>query len=228
MVMFGDHGSQLLWREQSNRSWRAEDARSKNIAINIAGSVARSRNLLRPNTHHIAHMKSVAFRFCFQAAGLILLAGVLNSKAATGTDTWIGGGANALWSNAANWSGVNAPPAAGDTPTFGASFGAGGTTLNNDLTAGTSFAGLTFNSAAVSYTLTGNSIASSAGIADNSPNLETINLNLAFSSTHSLTAAAGSSLLVGGVNGAIDAQDSFSDLGGTPPASAYYRLRWLP
>jgi hypothetical protein len=29
-------------------------------------------------------------------------------------------------------------------------------------------------------------------------------------------------------NGVISAEDAFSDLGGTAPASAYYRLKWQP
>ena len=29
-------------------------------------------------------------------------------------------------------------------------------------------------------------------------------------------------------NGVISVSDSFSDLGGTPPSSAYYRIKWQP
>ncbi|MBW8864158.1 MAG: hypothetical protein JF609_04395, partial [Verrucomicrobia bacterium] len=135
-------------------------------------------------------------------SGLLLLAGMciaLNSRAATGTDTWIGGAGTANWSDAANWSGVNTPPLAGDTPAFG-TVGAGGSVLNMNLVPpNTNFLGLTFNIGAPSFVLNGGMVSSTGGIVDNSANPETVNLNLNFDSTHSLNAISGGTMLIGGV-----------------------------
>ncbi len=72
--------------------------------------------------------------------------------ASAATDTWTGTD-NGNWSDANNWTGGNAPPQAGDSLVFGSS--ATTTTLNNDLTPGTAFDGLTFNGS--TFTLNGSS-----------------------------------------------------------------------
>jgi len=130
--------------------------------------------------------------------GLLLLGQATAVKAAVGKDTWTGGAGTAVWADAANWTGANTPPTTGDTPVFGA-VGAGGATLNNNLPSLTSFLGLTFNSGAPSFILNGNAIDSTGGIADNSLNLQTVNLGLQFTATHSLSAGLGSTMLIGGV-----------------------------
>ncbi|HEV2693408.1 MAG TPA: autotransporter-associated beta strand repeat-containing protein, partial [Verrucomicrobiae bacterium] len=132
-------------------------------------------------------------------AGLLVLAQAATVlQAASGKDTWTGGAGTANWADAANWTGANTPPAPGDIPTFGA-VGTGGATLNNNLAALTSFAGMTFNSGAPSFILNGNSIDSTGGIADNSLNLQTVNLALQFTVTHSISATAGGTMVIGGV-----------------------------
>lgn len=135
-------------------------------------------------------------------SGLLLLAGLFaawNASAATGIDTWTGGAGTANWSDAGNWSGVNAPPLLGDTPVFG-TVGTGGAILNMNLvTPNTNFLGLTFSAVAPSFVLNGGTITSTGGIVDNSTNLETVNLNLIFDATRSLNAAAGGTLQMGGV-----------------------------
>src|ERR1017187_4886224 len=75
--------------------------------------------------------------------------------ASAATDTWIGGGADANWSTPGNWApSGNAPPLAGDSLSFVAA-GSSGAILNNTLTAGTAFSGLTFSSGGSAFTLNG-------------------------------------------------------------------------
>jgi fibronectin-binding autotransporter adhesin len=112
-------------------------------------------------------------------------------------DTWVGN-TSPNWGDS-NWTGGNNPPLAGDSLFFGL-IGSAGTMLNNNIAAGTSFAGLTFNPGASAFTLNGNQIATSAGLVDNSSNLETINLPVALGvASHSLSVVGDGSLLVGGV-----------------------------
>jgi len=113
------------------------------------------------------------------------------------TVTWVGA-ANANWSSAGNWSGIHAPPANGDTPAFGVQ-GPGGLTLNNDLSATNTFMGLTFNAAAPPFILNGNTFTNTGGWADNSLNLETINLPVVFNGTASVSVGVGGTLLLNGV-----------------------------
>ena len=130
-----------------------------------------------------------------QITSLLLLAGVLNSKGATGNDTWMGN-TSANWVDA-NWSGANNPPITGDSLFFGPA-GASGTALNNNSPA-TSFAGLTFNYSAAAYSITGSSVTLSGGIVDNSSNPETLNFPLALSATANIGVTAGGVLTLGGV-----------------------------
>ena len=88
-------------------------------------------------------MKTIHIRTMFPSAGLLLLAGALTLNAATGNDNWTGAAGDNNWATGGNWTGANTPPAAGDTPVFGTQ-GLGGLTLNNNLTAATSYLGLTF------------------------------------------------------------------------------------
>ncbi len=118
--------------------------------------------------------------------------------AANGLDTWTGGAGDDNWDTSDNWTGINAPPIAGDSLAFGAA-GAGGLTLNNNITAATSFAGVTFISGAPAFTLNGNSLTTTAAIADLSTNFETINLPIILNGTHSLNVTNGGFMAFGGV-----------------------------
>ena len=118
-------------------------------------------------------------------------------QALAGNDTWTGGSGDNNWSTAKNWSGTNAP-VAGDIISFGAQ-GAGGSTLNNNLTVDTALLGLDFNATAPSFVLTGNEIVPTGAIVDNSLNLQTINLPIATTMTKNIGAASGSTLVIGGV-----------------------------
>ncbi|HTR41167.1 MAG TPA: autotransporter-associated beta strand repeat-containing protein [Pseudomonadales bacterium] len=131
------------------------------------------------------------------AAGISLIA-AHPIFAANGIDLWTGIAGDNNWATGGNWTGINAPPIAGDVPTFGAQ-GAGSLTLNNNLTAATSYLGLTFNAGAPSFTLNGNSITSTGGIVDNSANPELINLPIIMSGSHSVNAINGGIMTLDGV-----------------------------
>jgi len=114
-----------------------------------------------------------------------------------GNDTWVGN-TSANWGDS-NWTGANNPPVAGDALFFGAA-GSAGSILHNNLTAATSFGGLTFNPGASAFTLGGNQITTSAALVDNALNSEIINLPVALGvASHSVSVASGGSLLIGGV-----------------------------
>lgn len=102
----------------------------------------------------------------------------------------------------ANWTSGTVPGAGTSTPASGDSlyFGTSSVTnLNNDDSAFT-FAGLTFNVGASSFTLTNNAVTSlTADITNNSVNPETINLGLAMSATRNFLVTSGGTLTVGGV-----------------------------
>jgi autotransporter-associated beta strand protein len=126
---------------------------------------------------------------------LVLLAFGATVLRAGNNDTWNGQGGNNNWGTPGNWA-ADAAPSTGDALFFD---GSNQLTASNNLSS-YSFAGLNFNPTAGAFTLTGNQITTTAAIIDKSPNLETINLPMAFSATHSLTAVAGGTMVI---NGAI-------------------------
>ena len=75
------------------------------------------------------------------------------------TQIWNGGGTDDYWTDAANWGGT--APAAGSESDFGSTTHVSNV---NNLAAGTSFYALEFQSAAPSYTLTGNSLGITEGV----------------------------------------------------------------
>ena len=75
------------------------------------------------------------------AALTVLAPSVYTVRAAV--ETWTTGAGTSSLSASSNWSGTNATPLSGDSWVFGATTGA--TTLNNDLTANLTVAGITFN-----------------------------------------------------------------------------------
>ena len=128
-------------------------------------------------------MKNSNYLLHFLLTLSVLFGATLPASATPASDTWTGLGANPNWSAPLNWTGGNAPPLAGDSLLFDGSTQTGST---NDLTAGSAFNGLTFNPGASPFTLGGNSLLLSGsmagnglGVANNSPNLQTISLNLA-------------------------------------------------
>lgn len=137
-------------------------------------------------------------------AAVLCFASVSAALAGNGTDTWTGIAGDNNWDTSGNWTGVNAPPIAGDTPAFGVP-GNGSLTLNNNLAAGTSFLGLLFDTGAPSFTLNGNSITTTGGIVDCSTNMEMVNLPIILQGTHSVNATNGGVMILNGViSGASD------------------------
>jgi autotransporter-associated beta strand protein len=117
------------------------------------------------------------------------------------TPTWNGGAgpANNVWSTGTNWSG-GASPGAGGNVVFD-----GTTSLAsvNDFDAGTGFGAIRFNPTAGSFVVSGNDIGLGGDITNNSPNTQTINLNLALGQNTNFNAAAGNLVIGGNVSGAF-------------------------
>ena len=112
------------------------------------------------------------------------------------TITWNGGGIDANWATTANWAGGVAP-VAGDDLVF-----AGTTQLtpNNNITADTSFASITFSAGAGAFNLTGNRITLTGNITNSSSNAQTLNIAVIVNvATCNLSASASGSLNMAGV-----------------------------
>ena len=135
------------------------------------------------------------------AAAMALFVG--DSAQATTTSTWTGNSGSTDWNAAADWGGTL--PLAGNALVFTSANASSSATLTNTFTAGTSFAGITFNAGALAYTMTGNSIALSAGITNNSSNLET------FSETNGITNSASSTFTVNSGGGNISLTTGLTD-----------------
>ncbi len=126
---------------------------------------------------------------------------------------WDGGGANNNLKTASNWGyggGWNEAPKPHDTLLF-----AGNVRLaaNNDFTASTEFTALAFSNNAGAFILTGNPLRLGRGVSNDSPVVQTINLNLdfAYAADHFTTnryfdvaAASGSLVINGTVAGATN------------------------
>ena len=141
----------------------------------------------KPSNRHRNHIV-----FGLSLAAYVSL-GMQSAQAAT--ETWTG--ATTTWNTAGNWTGTNLPPISGDTLIFGAA-GAGGASLNNDLTsAAFTVAGITFNTGASAYTIGGNAFTLSGGITDNAA-AETINNAITLSGNQSFTPTVAGTLTLGG------------------------------
>lgn len=127
-----------------------------------------------------------------------LFFGLCAANVASATDETWNGNTDANWSTAANWS--TTTPAAGDDLFFGAA-GSSGTTLNNDIAAGTSFLGITFNSGASAYTFTNNSIGLTGGITNSSANAQTISLAIFLGANATLDGGSSGMTLGGAISG---------------------------
>ena len=120
--------------------------------------------------------------------------------ATVGNDTWNGGGADNNWLTAANWTAgsANKPPGTNDILFFD---GTTRLTANNNFGSTTnSVGGITFNSTAGAFVLTGNSVTNNGGTTDNSSvNTELVNIPMVLPAVHSVNAAPGGTLQMGGV-----------------------------
>ena len=126
--------------------------------------------------------------------GLVLLLSTLRMPSAE--VTWNGGGADSNWATALNWGG--AVPLAGDSLAFGGSLRLAAV---NNLTADTSFAGITFNSGSGAFILSGNRITLGGDVINNSTLTQTISLPLLIEATRNFNAAAGALTVTGVISG---------------------------
>ncbi len=123
------------------------------------------------NLHkHLTWLSQVSTAACGSFAIMI---GIATSPAAD--RTWDGGGDGSNWSaSPANWVGDTAP-VANDSLFFAGSVGLA---PYNDFAASTAFSGITFNSDAGAFVMTGNEINLAGGVTNLSANPQTISFNL--------------------------------------------------
>ena len=129
-------------------------------------------------------------------AATVLCSMLLMTGANAADRTWSGSGGDANWSTAANWGGT--APSADDALSFG---GASRLANTNDLSGGTSFAGIAFNSGAGAFTLAGNAITLGGNITNAASNTQTINLPLILSGTRDFNASNGQIVVNGVLSG---------------------------
>ncbi len=112
---------------------------------------------------------------------------------------WDGGGSDANWSTVYNWDGDASAPAESDALFFG---GAQKLENSNDLADGISFSGITFNSGAGAFTLSGNRLTLGGDLVNSDNDNQTVNLPMILNGTRTVNAAAGDITLNGTLSGA--------------------------
>lgn len=131
--------------------------------------------------------------------GAVLLMGLLGAQYASAppafaaSRTWTGGGTDNNWTTPANWGGT--APVAGDSLVFPA--GAARLANTNDFPAGTAF--VLIGVSGSGYTLGGNSVSLSAGLATTHPS-GTVTVNLAISGAGGVTVGGAGRLILAGAN----------------------------
>ncbi|MBA3936181.1 MAG: autotransporter-associated beta strand repeat-containing protein [Planctomycetes bacterium] len=126
---------------------------------------------------------------------MLLVLGACNVLPAA-TVTWSGAGGDDNWSTAANWGGT--APVAGDDLVFAGTTRA---TPNNNLTAATSFASITFSAGATAFTIGGNSITLAGNLTNSSSAAQVINLAVILSGAPVISCASNPLTLGGIVSG---------------------------
>jgi fibronectin-binding autotransporter adhesin len=138
---------------------------------------------------------SIPRRLAGTGRALALAVFAFLAPAGQATNIWVGN-TDANWSTNDNWSlGFLSP---GDTPVFG-SAGTGGTTLNNDTPAGTSYAGITFNDSAGHFTIAGNNVTCGGNITVGTNSFQTLGFDLALDANRVISVGTGGALTLGGV-----------------------------
>ncbi len=131
---------------------------------------------------------------------LIPALSTLFASSAIAGNTWDGGGTAVLdlynWSDNANWD-SNTAPSYGTLLTFA---GTGGLTSNNN-SATNSVVGITFNSGAGAFTLSGSSVTLGGNITNSSTSLQTINLPLVLDANRTISTTSGNIALGGAISG---------------------------
>ncbi len=133
------------------------------------------------------------------------------------TNDWLGNLTN-TWNLSGNWTTLNAGgvPLSGDFLVFDAA-GTAGTALNNDLTNSTFvLGGLTFNSDASAYTISGNAFTLAGSIVNNSANTQIINdaITLGTGVQTITTTNSGGNIILGGILSGTDTTSGIALTGG--------------
>ena len=127
------------------------------------------------------------------AASVAILTGN-KAFAANGNDTWQGSAGSTDWLTSGNWTvgSANKPPISGDALIFTSVNASSSTTLTNTLTSNLfNVNGITFNASSPAYTMSGNTFNLTAGITNNSGNLQTFSNAGGLSSTGNITDTLG-------------------------------------
>lgn len=136
---------------------------------------------------------------------LLSLLGLMTLLSATGAQAanflWSNAPTDGTWSGAANWTNGSAPIAGSSLEFTNTSV----SVLTNDILAGTSFAGITFDTNASAYTIGGNSFTLAGNIVNNGTSTQTINNAITLSSaSHTFTATSGQLVFGGNISGTIN------------------------
>lgn len=120
------------------------------------------------------------------------------------TTRWDGGHASSNnFSEADNWD--NGVPAAGDTIEFG---GTTRLTPNNNLTADTSFAAITFVSGAGAFTIGGNRITLGGTLTNSDDSTQTISLDIILDASRTIACTSGPIVISGAISGNLGSIDT--------------------
>ncbi|MGC4016910.1 MAG: autotransporter-associated beta strand repeat-containing protein [Luteolibacter sp.] len=111
---------------------------------------------------------------------------------------WDGGGADSNWNTAANWDNDTVP-----TSPAALTFDGGAQLSNSNNLTGFTASGLTFNTGAGSFAISGNTLTLAGDIVNNSTSLQTINAGLTLTAARTVNAASGNIALAGPVTGAF-------------------------
>jgi len=142
-------------------------------------------------------MKRSFSRNCFaEALALALLFSCSTRSVLAATISWSNAPSSSNWNTATSWAG-GVVPVAGSVLQFSNS---SVTNLFNNITAGTSFAGISFTTNASIYFFSGNSIVLTGGITNSGANLQTINLAISTTANQTIsTSAGGGNITLGGI-----------------------------
>ena len=144
----------------------------------------------------------VALRSSAALLALFALFGFNPQALAASTDTWVGSAGSTNLATATNWTYTSGsgPVGTGDSLVFTSANASTSGTLTDTL-ANPIAISITFNSGAISYTLTGNTLEDYAGWSDQSTNVETIDNPVTWYASHSVTVATGGDLVFGSAIG---------------------------
>lgn len=167
------------------------------VNFGSSGNNSEHVNLATSNLFGVA---AIRFVFNGQQNGYVGYRELAVAGTAITGSTWNGGSlTSSNWTDGANWGG--AAPTAGNALFFGGSMNVA---TVNDFAPNTGFSGLTFNSGAAAFTISGNAVNLLGDVVNNSANLQTVNVPLTIPNIN-LNAASGDILIGGVISGASTA-----------------------